>query len=119
MFEHIKEPKDRALIHAIFAKLDPVGMMVSTGLIFGLGLLLLTVALLLRGISGDIPVGPHLAFLGDYLPGYRVTWPGCLLGFAYGGLIGAAVGYFISIIWNLSHYFYLALIVNRIHYFNE
>jgi hypothetical protein len=119
MIENIKEPTDRALIHAIFAKLDPVAMTVSSALIFGLGVMLLTDALVLQGSTGDLPVGPHLVFLGDYFPGYRVTWSGGFLGFAYGGIIGGVVGYFISLLWNLSHYFYLALIVSRIHYFNE
>ncbi|MCI0666633.1 MAG: hypothetical protein L0Y43_01090 [Methylococcaceae bacterium] len=119
MIENIKEPTDRAIIHAIFAKLDPVGMIISTALVFGLGLMFLTLALVVQGRSGDIPIGPHLAFLGDYLPGYRVTWSGGFLGFVYGGMIGGVVGYFISLLWNLSHYFYLALIVSRIHYFSE
>lgn len=119
MIENIKEPTDRAIIHAIFARLDPVAVVVSTALVFGLGLMFLTLALVIRGSSGEFPIGPHLTFLGDYLPGYHVTWLGGLVGFVYGGMIGGVVGCFISLLWNLSHYFYLALIVSRIHYFNE
>lgn len=119
MIENIKEPTDRALIHAIFARLDPVATVLSSALVFGVGMAFLTLALVIQGSSGDIPVGPHLALLGDYLPGFRVTWFGSFVGFLYGAVIGGLVGFFISLLWNLSHYFYLALIVSRIHYFNE
>lgn len=63
----------------------------------GLGLFLATAWLLVKG--GD-PVGPHLALLGNYFPGYTVTWPGAFVGFAYGALAGALVGWSVARIYN-------------------
>ena len=35
-------------------------------------------------IRGGSSVGAHLGLLGQYFPGYSVTWSGCILGFFYG-----------------------------------
>jgi ABC-type uncharacterized transport system permease subunit len=56
-----------------------------------------TAWLLLRG--GKV-VGPHLALLGIYFPGYTVTWPGAFLGFFYGALIGAIAGWLVTWLYN-------------------
>jgi len=68
------------------------------GLICGLVLFLMTAVLLLKG--GEV-VGPHLSLLGQYLPGYTVTWTGSLLGLVYGLLIGFVAGYASSWLYNL------------------
>lgn len=59
------------------------------GIVGGVGLFLATAWLLLRG--GDAP-GYHLNLLGQYFPGYAVTWGGSLLGLFYGALVGATIG---------------------------
>ena len=69
----------------------------SFGLIGGFGLFLSTIILVLKG--GE-RVGPHLALLGIYLPGYRVTWGGAFLGFVYMFVIGYAVGRLFGAIYN-------------------
>jgi hypothetical protein len=68
------------------------------GLICGMVLFLMTAVLLIKG--GEV-VGPHLALLGQYLPGYTVTWTGSFLGFIYGLLIGFVTGYASSWLYNL------------------
>jgi hypothetical protein len=51
-------------------------------------------------IRGGHDVGAHLSLLGNYYPGYTVTWGGVVLGFIYGALTGGFVGYTVSWIYN-------------------
>jgi hypothetical protein len=63
----------------------------------GLGLFLMTAWLLLR----DGPnVGAHLRLLGNYFPGYSVTWPGSIIGFFYGAVVGGIIGWSVGTIYN-------------------
>ena len=70
---------------------------IALGLLFGLAIFLATALLLLKGGS---TVGPHLALIGEYLPGYRVTWPGAFIGFVYLFVIGYVVGRIIGGVYN-------------------
>jgi hypothetical protein len=70
---------------------------VVTGIICGLALFIATNWLVLKG--GDI-VGPHLGLLGQFFIGYRVTFAGSFVGFAYGFFIGFVIGYFVALIYN-------------------
>jgi hypothetical protein len=71
---------------------------IALGLLCGFGLLIATNILVLRG--GPV-VGPHLGLLGAYLPGYRVTFVGSLVGLGYGIVIGYCVGRLIGSVYNL------------------
>jgi hypothetical protein len=63
----------------------------------GSGLFLMTAWLVLK----DGPnVGAHLQLLGQYFPGYSVTWTGSVIGFLYGALVGGAAGWAIGTIYN-------------------
>lgn len=55
--------------------------------------------LILKG-GGGRPVGPHLALLGQYFIGYRVTFLGSLIGLAYGFVTGFVVGYLVAWLYN-------------------
>jgi hypothetical protein len=70
---------------------------IALGLLCGLGLLIATNILVLRG--GPV-VGPHLRLLGAYLPGYRVTFVGSLVGLGYGIVIGYCAGRLIGSVYN-------------------
>ena len=70
---------------------------ITVGLVAGLLLFVATNVLVLRG--GDV-VGPHLGLLGVYLPGYRVTFVGSLIGFVYAFVIGYALGRLIGTVYN-------------------
>ncbi len=96
--------EDRAVLAAIFAKMDVTAMAVATSVIFALGLFLATALLLVQSVPEGYPIGPHLSALADYLPGYSVTWGGAFIGAGYGALIGAVVGFFIALTWNITHY---------------
>lgn len=68
-----------------------------TGVVVGFGLFLATNWLVLKGGK---EVGKHLALLGQYFIGYRVTFLGSLIGLAYGFVCGYVVGYSIAWIYN-------------------
>lgn len=73
------------------------GLTVACALIGGLGLFAMTAWLL---IKGGPQVGAHLRLLAQYFIGYSVTWPGSLVGFFYGALLGGLIGGSVSKIYN-------------------
>ncbi len=68
-----------------------------TGIVAGLGLFIATNWLVLKG---GVVVGPHLALLSQYFFGYRVTFLGSLIGFAYAFVCGFIVGYSVASLYN-------------------
>lgn len=88
---------ERELVQAAIVRLRARVMAVTFGLAGGTALLLATLWLVIR----DGPdVGKHLSLLANYFPGYEVTWIGSLLGFGYGALTGAVIGWSIASIYN-------------------
>jgi len=51
-------------------------------------------------VKGGPQVGMHLQLLRHYFIGYTVTWPGSVVGFCYGALLGGMVGWAIGRIYN-------------------
>jgi hypothetical protein len=78
-------------------RLNATAQGVVTGIIAGLGIFVATNLLVLKG--GD-KVGPHLALLGQYFIGYRVTFAGSFIGFAYAFVVGFIIGYLVARIYN-------------------
>ena len=70
---------------------------VVLGFLFGSGIFLATNWLVIKG--GEV-VGPHLALLGQFFIGYRVTFVGSLIGFGYGFVLGFVVGFAIAWLYN-------------------
>jgi hypothetical protein len=70
---------------------------IAMGLMLGLALFLATNILVLKG--GPV-VGPHLGLLGVFLPGYRVTFVGSLIGFVYMFVIGYGLGRLVGEVYN-------------------
>ena len=70
---------------------------VVTGLVAGLAIFIATNWLIIKG--GPV-VGPHLALLGQFFIGYRVTFVGSLIGFAYGFVLGFGVAYGVGRMYN-------------------
>lgn len=64
----------------------------------GLLLFAMTIWLVIKDGPG---AGPHLGLLGNYFPGYSVTWAGGFVGLFYGVLTGGAAGWVIGTIYNL------------------
>ncbi len=73
------------------------GWGIAIGLLFGLGLFLATIVLVVK--NGPNP-GPHLSLLRIYFPGYSVTSIGAAIGFVYAFVLGYAVGRTIATIYN-------------------
>jgi hypothetical protein len=67
------------------------------GFLLGLGLFLATNILVLKG--GPV-VGPHLALLSQFFPGYRVTFLGSLIGFCYAFVVGYVIGAVLGAVYN-------------------
>jgi hypothetical protein len=70
---------------------------IVTGLMIGVGIFVATNWLVLKG--GAV-VGPHLALLGQFFIGYRVTFAGSLIGAAYGFVCGIIVGGLVATLYN-------------------
>src|SRR5262249_260340 len=70
---------------------------VVTGLLAGFALFVATNWLVFKG--GPV-VGPHLALLGQYFIGYRVSFVGSLIGFAWAFVLGFVVGAAVVAIYN-------------------
>lgn len=109
-------PPDELLLKA-FARLDPVAFGAAVGMLFGLGVVVLTAALSLKG--GD-PVGPRLALLGQYFVGYTVTPLGSLVGGLYGVVLGFGLGWLGASLRNFCLRLYLHAVrvrsqISRVH----
>lgn len=87
----------REAFRTTLLKLNARAWGIAIGLLFGLGLFLATVILL---IKGGPDVGAHLSLLGRLLPGYRVTVGGAFIGFGYMFVIGYAIGRIIGGVYN-------------------
>jgi len=109
----MSDSADKAILMAAFAKMDAVALAVAVGTTWALMLLLATAILLIKGAPSGGEVGGHLELLGIYLPGYRVSWGGGVLGAFYVWLIGAITGFMLALLWNMTHYLYVVMIVVR------
>ena len=78
-------------------RLNGVILGLVLGVVFGFGIFAATIFLLIKG--GE-QVGPHLALLGQFFIGYKVTFAGSLIGFLYGLLLGFLVGYVVAGLYN-------------------
>lgn len=78
-------------------RLDAVAQAISLGVLVGLGIFVATNWLVLKG--GPV-VGPNLALLAQFCPGYGVTFLGSFVGFAYGFVYGGLAGFAVSVLYN-------------------
>lgn len=92
------------------ARLDPIAMGVAVGVVVGLGLFLSTALLLIKG--GGV-VGPNLSLLGQFLPGFNMTWVGAAIGQVEVGLWGFLAGYSGAWLCNRSMVLYLSMLRSR------
>lgn len=90
-------PDEVELVEAAVARMRAGVMATVFALVGGVGLCLATVWLL---VLDGANVGQHLGLLRHYFPGYSVTWPGALVGLAYGMLTGGIVGWSLARLYN-------------------
>jgi len=93
----VKTHDDITEVSRAIVKIQTGVLALVCAVIGGGGLFLMTVWLLLKGGS---QVGAHLQLLGQYFPGYAVTWTGSVLGLLYGALTGGIIGWTIGRIYN-------------------
>jgi len=108
-----KPDRGDLIARAAFARLDVVALAVAMGCVFALGLWFATAMLLLNDSPPGVPIGPNLALLANYLPGYSVSWIGSLLGGFYGFLIGCGFGAIVAAVWYVAHHIYLVMATTR------
>jgi len=96
MAERLTLEEEKALRRTIL-RASEQGWGIAIGLLFGLGLFLATVVLVLKG--GPNP-GPRLGLVSIYFPGYTVTWIGSIIGFIYAFVVGYGVGRTVATIYN-------------------
>jgi hypothetical protein len=70
------------------------GLSLSAGILFGLVVFAMTLARLWTGGGG------HLVLLVAMYPGYKVSYPGSLIGLAYGFVSGAILGALLAWLYN-------------------
>ena len=97
MTDHPVTSAERALIETAVARLRAGILAIVFGMVGGAGLFVATAWLLIKGGEN---VGATLGLLGNYLPGYAVTWPGAVVGLLYGALIGVAMGWTLARVYN-------------------
>jgi hypothetical protein len=85
------------VIQTRLLRLNAVVYGVVTGMLLALGLFVATNWLVFKG---GVVVGPHLGLLGYFLPGYRVTFTGSLIGLGYGLGGGFVLGYVVAWLYN-------------------
>jgi hypothetical protein len=93
----LADPDLERLVETRIRKVNALGLGVATGLVAGLGLFVGTNWLLLKG--GPV-VGPHLSLLGQFFIGYRMSFLGSLIGFAWAAVTGFLVAYAGAWIYN-------------------
>jgi hypothetical protein len=93
-----RDAKDlEALVLVRVVRLNAVVAGMVTGLLAGLAVFVATNWLILMG--GTV-IGPHLALLGQFFIGYRVTFTGSLVGFAWAFALGFLGGFAVVRIYN-------------------
>ena len=86
----------RALrVHVL--RMDAIAQGLGAGVIAALVVFVATVWLVLKG--GDV-VGPNLALLAQFCPGYRVTLLGAVVGAMWAFLYAGGAGYVLGRVYN-------------------
>ena len=96
MADRLTLDEERALRSTVL-RASEQGWGIAIGLLLGLGLLVATIVLVVKG--GPNP-GPHLGLVRIYFPGYSVTWLGGFVGFVYAFVVGYAIGRTVATIYN-------------------
>ncbi len=84
-------------VHKTVQRLNARAWGIALGLVLGLGLLIATNILVIRGGPN---VGAHLRLLSVYFPGYSVTFVGSLIGFVWAFVLGYALGRVIGTVYD-------------------
>ncbi len=89
--------REEELIQRAVIRLNAKFLGLVLGLLMGFGLFAATIILVIKG--GPNP-GEHLGLLSQFFPGYAITFPGSLIGFAYAFAVGFLMGAVIGVVYN-------------------
>ncbi len=92
-------------------RLHPRAFGIASGIVAGIWMLLLTLS---TYFFATMDARMFLGLLSQYLPGYRVTPPGALIGMAYGLIIGWVVAYLFAAARNGLILTYLRYLYRRV-----
>ena len=107
-------PDRRRLVLAwAFARLDVTAFAAANAAMAALALFVVTAALVAKGAPPGVPIGPHLAALAAWFPGYTVTYAGAFVGAAYAAAVGAVAGAIVAALWTFAHALLLGVIRMR------
>lgn len=81
----------------MLARLHARAWGIAAGSMLGLTLFVATMILV---VKGGAAIGPHLALLAVFLPGYTVSVAGAFVGFVYMFVIGYAFGRLTGTLYN-------------------
>ena len=93
-----RSDRELLLFKRTVARLRAAIVAIVTAMVAGFGLFAATLWLV---IKGGPTVGPTLGLLREYYPGYSVTLTGSFVGFAYGALTGAVLGWTVAWLYNV------------------
>jgi hypothetical protein len=91
-----KEVTEQQLVRQVI-RLSSNVLGLTLGILGAAALFLATNILVLKG---GPRIGPHLELLNQFLPGYRVTFAGGVLGAVYGFILGYISGWIIAAVYN-------------------
>lgn len=117
----IEEQEAEAALEAelavVFSRFDRVAAGISSAVILGGLIFLMTVILLGKGPTGG-PVGANLQLLGQYFPGYQVSGLGALIGLGYGAVFGFIIGYLFALFTNVATTVYKMILARKAAVYN-
>ena len=93
-----------------FARLDGRAFAAASAAIAAAFLFMLTLALVVKGAPPGLPVGPHLAKLAVFFPGYSVSLAGAFVAALDAAVVGGVLGWVLAVVWNFAHSLVLAVI---------
>lgn len=96
-----RDPAEVSLDHALelaFAPLHKRAFGVALGSAAALAMVIVTLAVLVTDRAHQFPLG----LLGQYFAGYTVSWPGVLLGAAWGFAVAFVAGWFFAFCRNAA-----------------
>jgi hypothetical protein len=97
MVESTVEKDQEEALQSSMARLNGRAWGIAFGLLLGMGIFIATNLLVLKG---GPRVGQHLSLLRVFMPGYRVSFLGSLIGFVYTFVFGYALGRLVGAVYN-------------------
>jgi hypothetical protein len=92
-----RPPSDEEALRTRVVHLNELAFALGVGVVAGAAIAGLTAFLLVKG--GPV-VGPHLALLGQVLPGYEVSRSGAVIGFGWGLVAGGGLAFLGAWLYN-------------------